>query len=266
MEDEIMIKDAAFMDGFEGRVNHGFFGRRGGVSGGLYESLNCGAGSGDAPSDVVKNREVVSEALGCSSERLLSLYQVHGALCLRVDEAWAQGVRPEADAFVTDRVGIALGILTADCAPVLFCGKKSDGAPVVGAAHAGWGGAFRGVLEATVEQMVSLGAEVETIAACIGPCITQGSYEVGPEFLERFLAQDAGHGRHFKKASERAGHHLFDLTGYAADRLRGAGVDQVYVTGIDTYALEQDYFSYRRATHRGEKDYGRQISAIMIKS
>lgn len=242
---------------------HGFFGRRGGVSGGIYESLNCGFGTDDAPENAAQNRAKVCEALGVVPENLLNLYQIHSDKCVTVTEGWAPEGRPEADAMVTDRAGLALGILTADCAPVLFYGEKADGAPVIGAAHAGWGGAVKGVLESTVAAMEALGAGKDTMTAAIGPCIMQGSYEVSDAFQEPFMAQDQANAQFFREGKD--GHLQFDLPGYIVRRLMLLGVPEIMTNGIDTYFDELDYFSFRRTTHRAEPDYGRQISVISIK-
>lgn len=254
-DSEILRHEIPSWDG----VAHGFFGRRGGVSSGLYESLNCGAGTKDDPANVAANRARVANALGVKPENLLSLYQVHGATCLSVKEAY-QG-RPEADALATDIPGLALGILSADCAPVLFYGRKENGAPVIGAAHAGWGGALKGVLESTLLEMKKLGA-VEAKAA-IGPCIGKASYEVKQDFAQPFLKEDEESERFFASA-RKEGHLMFDLSGYCAFRLARAGLRDVTLLDKDTYAHEADYFSFRRTTHRKEADYGRQISAILI--
>lgn len=241
-------------------VRYGFFGRQGGVSEGLYNSLNCGAGSDDGVLQVVENKESVREEIGAS--HLVTLHQVHSKRCVVVD-APIDGAPPEADAMVTDKAGIALGVLTADCAPVLFYGEKADGAPVVGAAHAGWGGAFRGVLGETVAQMTALGAEVLSIRAAVGPCIAQSSYEVSDAFAVPFVEEDEANERFFV-AGEKDGHLMFDLPAYCGFKLSKAGVMQVSMQGMDTYAQEDRFFSYRRATHRDEPDYGRQISVIAI--
>ena len=245
-----------------GKVAHGFFGRQGGESLGVYGDLNCGIGSDEDVEVVMRNRAIVAGAMGVVPENLLSLYQVHGDACLKVSAPWPITNRPQADAFVTDVPGIALGILTADCAPVLFCadGKK----PVVGATHAGWGGAFKGVLEATVQGMEELGAAREDIRACIGPCIHKSSYEVGAEFYERFTGQDFENEKFFQSARKKD-HFMFDLAGYCANRLYKAGVSRVYIKDLDTYFNEEDFFSYRRSVHRGEQDYGRQISVVALR-
>lgn len=254
------------VDGFaRDGVFHGYFGRRGGVSEGIFESLNCGPGSGDDPSKVTENRAIVARAAGCDAERLMTLYQVHGRECVVLDAPFSDGERPKADGMVTDTPGLALGVLTADCGPVLFHGEKPDGAPVIGACHAGWGGAVKGIMEVTLSRMLALGAMKESIAACLGPCIAQESYEVGDDFPKPFWEEDAGHAVFFRPAA-RDGHLMFDLPGYIHEKLRREGVNRIFCTGVDTYSKEAGYFSYRRTTHRGEPDYGRQISVIAIQS
>jgi YfiH family protein len=237
-------------------IVHGFFGRAGGVSEGIYASLNCGLGSGDLPPLIAENRRRVRAALGVAT--LNTLYQVHSPAVVTVTEGWERG--PEADAMVTAVPGIALGILTADCAPVLFA---DPAARVIGAAHAGWKGALGGVLEATLAAMEALGAQRQHVVAAVGPCISQANYEVGHEFFERFRQADIGNKRFFI-ASDRPEHHRFHLEGYCATRLALAGVDNIEQLSACTYARAADFFSYRRATHRGEKDYGREISAIAL--
>jgi YfiH family protein len=244
-------------------VFHGFFGRQGGVSTGIYSALNCGPGSDDNPADVKENRRRVAEAAGCTPHNLLSLYQVHGDECVTVDKPYDPQARPEADAYVTDQAGIALGILTADCTPILFYGLKGSGEPVIGAAHAGWGGALKGISQSTVEAMEKLGAVRETIVACIGPCISQESYEVSQGFEVPFLAEDPANEKFFDEA-KREGHLMFDLAGYNAFKLYKLGLRKVLIKGLDTFFNEEDFFSYRRTTHRKERDYGRQISVIKI--
>ena len=242
-------------------LRHGFFTREGGVSRGIYASLNCGFGSADKPDAVTANRQRVATTLHANAEKLVTVHQLHSPKCVYVDKAWAPGEGPEADAMVTDRAGIALGILTADCAPVLFADKE---ARIVGAAHAGWKGAFSGVLEATIEEMESRGASRNRIVAAIGPCISRDAYEVGPEFHANFVDADPANTQWFQP-STRDDHHMFDLAGYVEARLHKADLAGVAVTGHCTYQDERRFFSYRRATHRQEKDYGRQISAIMLR-
>ncbi|MCC7305822.1 MAG: peptidoglycan editing factor PgeF [Alphaproteobacteria bacterium] len=258
MISRLQDSEVSFLQAGGLKAAHGFFGRRGGVSAGIFAGLNCGPGSGDNPEHVKTNREIVVRALG--GGELLSLHQIHSAECVPVKEPWAE--RPKADALVTDVPGLVLSVLTADCAPVLFEGSVG-GKPVIGAAHAGWGGALGGVLEATVERMLEYGAELESIRAAVGPCIQKKSYEVGQEFYDRFIKHNPESERFFQE-SRKAGHCMFDLPGYCAARLQERGVGQVELMDVDTYAREADYYSFRRATHRGEKDYGRQISAIVI--
>ena len=242
-------------------VRHGFFTREGGVSKGIYASLNCGYGSDDDTENVRENRARVAEKLGVEREKLLTVYQIHSSTVMEVKEPWTPETAPQADAMVTAAPGIALGILTADCAPVLFADKK---ARIIGAAHAGWKGAVTGILKATIEAMVSLGAERRNIAAAIGPCISKEAYEVGPEFHERFLSEDEANARWFDP-SENAGHFMFDLPGYVEARLEASDIGTVAILGKCTYQDGRRFFSFRRATHRKEKDYGRQISALMLR-
>lgn len=239
-------------------IRHGFFTRIGGVSEGIYRGLNTGTGSGDDPARVRENRRRVAEWMGVGPHNLLSLHQVHSPDAIIVREPFA-GDRPKADALVTDRPGLALGASAADCGPVLF----ADGeAGVIGAAHAGWKGALAGILESTIAAMESLGARRDRIVAVLGPSISQKNYEVGPEFVERFVGADSSNERYFAP-SGRAGHALFDLNAYTVDRLARAGV-QAGMIGRCTYAEEELFFSYRRTTHRKEADYGRLISAIAL--
>ncbi len=245
-------------------VFHGFFGRNGGVSTGIHSSLNCGEGSDDNPGHVTQNRKIVAGAAGAEVSKMLSLYQMHSDKCVTVDQPWLPQDKPKADAMVTDKAGLLLGVLTADCAPVLFHGRKSDGAPVIGAAHAGWRGAFGGVLQSTVGAMQELGAEISSLKACVGPCIGKASYEVDQGFFEEFVKREDEYERFFGAASHEA-HYMFDLAGFCAFTLARAGLKHVYIKDLDTYFNEEDFFSYRRTTHRQEDDYGRQISTIMIK-
>ncbi len=239
-------------------VRHGFFTRQGGVSGGIYASLNCGPGSRDDAGNVVENRARVAEILGVEPGRLLSVSQTHSATAVIAETPWERG--PEADAIVTATPGLAVGILTADCAPVLFCDGE---ARVVAAAHAGWRGALSGIVEATVEAMVGLGAKPERISAAIGPAISQKAYEVGSDYLERFLAEEPESAAFFI-TDEGSGEPHFDLSGYVGERLARAGVGAISDLGLCTYCEETRLFSYRRSQHRGENDYGRQISAILL--
>lgn len=237
-------------------VPHGFLGRRGGVSTGLAEGLNTGLGSGDDPAAIAENRKRAAEAV-LPGAALVGVYQIHSPDCVTVADPWGDDARPHADALVTDRKGVLIGILTADCAPVLLADREAG---VIGAAHAGWKGAISGVTDKTVAAMVALGARAENIAAAIGPCIAQPSYEVDEAFAARFLAEDAANARFF--AAGREGHHQFDLEAYVANRLLAAGVGRVEPLGLDTYPAADRFYSFRRATHRGEPAYGRQISLI----
>jgi hypothetical protein len=240
-------------------IAHGFFGRQGGVSKGIYASLNCGPGSKDSRDDVMENRARATAALAPNAA-LVTLYQVHSAEAVTVTAPWPIPENPKADAMATDRPGIALGILTADCAPILLTDPK---ACIIGAAHAGWNGALAGVVESVLAAMERLGAKPERIRAAIGPCISQGAYEVGPEFERRFVGADANNARFFAR-SPRAGHWQFDLPAYVAQRLKEASVESVEILDVCTYAREDEFFSYRRTTHRKEPDYGRELSAIML--
>lgn len=240
-------------------VRHGFFTREGGASGGLYASLNCGAGSGDDPAAVRENRRRAAARLGCPAEGLVTLHQVHGSTVVRIDAPPApESARPRADGMVTTRPGVMLGVLTADCAPVLLADLRRG---VVGAAHSGWRGALGGVIEGTVDAMVSAGARRASIVAATGPCIGGASYQVGADLRERFVAADRGSARHF---SPDGGRFRFDLGGYVQGRLERAGVAEAELLGHDTCSDEARFFSYRRACHRGEGDYGRNLSAIVL--
>lgn len=239
-------------------VRHGFFTRTGGESGGIYASLNCGPGSGDNADHVRANREKVAAEMGV--EAILTLNQVHSATAIFVDRPWA-GDRPAGDALVTATPRLGVAVLTADCGPVLLASRKDK---IVAAAHAGWKGAVGGVLEATIEEMKKRGANPQDIVAAIGPCIGPASYEVGGDFDKPFLEQDKGNARFFRKA-ERPGHLMFDMPAYITSRLKAAGIAEIHDTKQDTLADEARYFSFRRATLRGEPDYGRQISVIAIK-
>ena len=242
-------------------VRHGFFTRQGGVSQGIYASLNCGHGSSDDTAKVRENRRRVAVALGqTEAERVLTLYQVHSATALVVDRPVPRSDLPRADALVTRTPGLVLGALAADCTPVLLA---DPAARVVAAAHSGWRGAFTGILEATISAMEGLGAERGRIRAAVGPCIGQDAYEVGPEFEASFLAADPGNARFFRRASPEARPH-FDLPGYVEDRLRTAGLGRVERQSPCTNADESRFFSYRRTVRRNEPDYGRQISAIVL--
>jgi YfiH family protein len=237
-------------------IVHGFLGRVGGVSTGIHAGLNVGIGSDDDAEAVAENRRRATEAV-LPGAKLVTLYQIHSAECVTVREPFDDRLRPRADALVTDRPGLALGILTADCAPVLLADREAG---VIGAAHAGWKGARGGVTDATLVAMEALGARRDRIAAAIGPCIARASYEIDAAFERRFTTDDPANERFF--APGRAGHAQFDLEAYVAHRLASAGVCTVEAMGLDTYALEDRFYSYRRATHRAEPDYGRQISII----
>lgn len=239
-------------------IRHGFFTRTGGVSSGIYAGLNTGTGSDDDKSLVAENRRRVADWMGVPPQNLLSVWQIHSPDVLVVSEPFA-GERPKADAMVTDRRGIAVSASAADCGPVLFADPAAE---VIGAAHAGWKGAFTGVLENTIRAMVELGARRENIVAVLGPSISQANYEVGPEFVERFTTSAPDNAAWFA-ASPKPGHAMFDLNGYTVSRLRAAGVD-AQALGRCTYAEEDLFFSYRRTTHRGEPDYGRLISSIVM--
>jgi hypothetical protein len=239
-------------------VRHGFMTRAGGVSEGLYGSLNCGLGSGDEQARVLENRRRVLQMAGISAKTLLTAYQVHSPDVLVVEEEWRDGRRPKVDALVTTRANIAIAASSADCVPILFADPE---ARVVGAAHAGWRGAIGGVLQATVKQMCALGARPERIRAGVGPCIGRDSYEVGPEFPAPFLAQDPANARFFRPA-QRTGHHMFDLESYVAAALAAMNLGAIEVAHRDTCAEEDTFFSYRRSCLRKEPDYGRHVSVI----
>ena len=238
-------------------IRHGFFTRSGGASSGVYSGLNCGLGSTDQRETVLINRARVAEELGVAPERLVSVHQTHSARAVALDDPPSEQIK--ADAMVTATPGLALGILTADCQPVLFADAENG---VVGAAHAGWKGALDGILEATIDAMESLGAERATIHAVIGPSISQRAYEVGPEFLDRFLDESPEYARFF--ANGEGDRLQFDLIGFGLYRLREAGVAHASWTGHCTYSDPERFYSYRRSVHRREADYGRLISAICL--
>ncbi len=244
------------------RVRHAFFTRQGGVSRGLYDSLNCGIGSRDEAARVQENRARAMAKVGAKPEQLCTPYQTHSRIVAHVEEPWASGERPEADALVTKRPGMVLAITTADCVPVLFADHEAG---VVGAAHAGWRGAVDGVLEATVEAMERLGALRGRILAAIGPAIEQKSYEVGPEFPAPFLEQSPDYQALFRPA-QRDGHFMFDIKGYARRRLATLKVGAVETMAHDTCGEPDLFFSYRRSCLRGEPDYGRSLSAIQLEA
>lgn len=239
-------------------IPHGFLGRRGGNSTGVVAGLNTGLGSPDNPATVRQNRALAVAAVA-PERQLVGVYQVHSPDCVTVSEPWTDDARPRADALVTDRPGLALGIVTADCAPVLLADHRAG---VIGAAHAGWKGAAGGVIDRTIAAMEALGARRDAIVAAIGPCIAQHSYEVDRGFVDRFCIDDPASTRFF--AAGRAGHAQFDLAGYVGARIAAAGIARIDQLGLDTYAPEQRFYSYRRATHRGEPAYGRQLSLIAL--
>jgi polyphenol oxidase len=241
-----------------GQMPHGFLGRRGGVSTGAYAGLNVGLGSDDDRAAIHANRRLAIEAVA-PGRRLVTVHQVHSPTAIAVSGPFGDDVRPEADAMVTDQPGLALGILTADCTPVLLADTD---AAVIGAAHAGWKGALGGIIESTVAAMERLGADRARIAAAVGPAIARRSYEVDEAFLRRFAETEPESERFF--TSGRAGHHQFDLEGFVVSRIAAAGVPRIDALGLDTYSQPDRFFSYRRATHRGEPDYGRQISLIAL--
>jgi hypothetical protein len=241
-----------------GDIPHGFLGRRGGISGGIWAGLNVGLGSGDEPAAVRENRRRAVDAVAPGAQ-LVALHQIHSAIAIPVDAPFPDDARPQADAMVTDRPALALGILSADCTPVLFADSKAG---VIGAAHSGWKGALGGVVESTLVEMEKLGADRARVAAAIGPTIARRSYEVDEGFLARFTAADAEHERFF--SAGRTGRHQFDLEAFVLSRLAVAGVTRVEALGLDTYSDANRFYSYRRATHRGEPDYGRQISMIAL--
>lgn len=241
-------------------IAHGFFGRKGGVSAGIYASLNCGSGSGDNVESVRENRALAMKHFGLRGTDLVTLHQIHSDCAVSVIQPWGLGQGPQADAMATNVPGIALGVLAADCAPVLFADAETR---VIAAAHAGWKGALAGVIESAVAEMEKLGAKRARIACAIGPCIGLRSYEVGPEFRERFLRASAANVVYFEPGKDGRFH--FDLPQFCADRARALKLASVETIARCTYAEEDAFFSYRRATHRGESDYGRNLSAIALR-
>jgi polyphenol oxidase len=241
-------------------IRHAFFTRHGGVSGGLYASLNGGIGSRDNPAHVTDNRTRMASALGVEPRRLLTAYQIHSPHVVVAEEPWTPDARPRADAVVTRARSLAIGVTTADCGPILFADAPAG---VIGAAHAGWRGALAGIVEATVDAMERLGAGRAKIHAVLGPMIRQSNYEVGPDLMARFSAADSASDRFFRPAS-RDGHALFDLAGYIATRVARAGIRHVEDLGLCTYADPERFFSFRRSTHRAEADYGRHVNAIAL--
>lgn len=245
---------AAALDG----IPHGFLGRRGGVSTGVCAGLNVGLGSSDDRAAILENRRLAVAAVAPGA-RLVTVHQIHSPDALYADAPWPDDARPKADALVTDRPGLALGILTADCTPVLLADREAG---VIGAAHAGWRGAFTGVVEATIAVMEERGARRENIRIALGPAIARKSYEVDEAFLRRFVEVDRANERFFTPGRE--GHHQFDTEAYLLARIAAAGIRRAEALGLDTYADPDRFYSYRRATHRGEPDYGRQISLICL--
>jgi hypothetical protein len=241
-------------------IRHGFFTREGGYSQGLYGGLNCSFSSGDEPENVARNRDHIATALGVAADRLAVPHQVHSRDAVVVTEPWSRAMAPQVDGLVTAQRDVALGVTTADCAPVLFADRDAG---VIGAAHAGWRGALGGVTDATVAAMEEIGASRSNICAAVGPTISRPAYEVGSELRDVFLSSNAETSRFFGP-SEREGHYMFDLPAYLEWRLIRDGVGSVERSGLCTYGDEQRFFSYRRATHRNEKIYGCQLSAITL--
>ena len=252
--DTIGILSSRFLAG----LPHGFLGRRGGVSTGVYASLNVGQGSNDERAAVVENRRRAANAV-MPGAKLMTVHQVHSAEVVMATAPWPNDARPHADGMVTDRQGLLLGILTADCVPVLFADVERQ---IIGAAHAGWKGALGGVTDNIITAMVALGARRDSIVAAIGPCIGRASYEVSDDFARAFERADGANERFF--TGGKAGHHYFDIEAYVIHRLSAAGITQIDSKGVDTYAESDRFFSYRRTCHAGEVDYGRQISLIGI--
>jgi YfiH family protein len=251
--------EAASLSALTG-IRHAFFTRDGGASGGVYASLNGGIGSDDAPDKVADNRARMAAALGVAPDRFITAYQIHSPQVVTAEQPWTPDARPRADAIVTRVPGLAIGVSTADCGPVLFA---DAGAGVIGAAHAGWRGALTGVLEATIEAMERCGATRGNIVAGLGPMIRQDNYEVGPEFVARFNDADAANAAFFRPG-DRDGHAWFDLPGFIAARLAAAEIGGIEDVKRCTYADAARFYSYRRSVHRGEPDYGRHINAIAL--
>ncbi len=241
-------------------VKHGFFGSTGGVSSGIYSALNCGYGSDDLPQNVDENRSLVAGHFGIERENLIGPYQIHSNICVIIDAP--PETAPKADAYVTNVPNLALGILTADCAPILFYDAATK---TIGAAHAGWQGAINGIIEATIGKMTELSGSVpQNIIAAIGPCIGKDSYEVGQEYFERFIGEAQENELFFTPINSKNEKYLFDLKSYCAAKLKACGVKNIEILPHDTCALEDDFFSNRRRNQRGEPDYGRNISTIML--
>jgi len=242
-------------------LRHAFFTRDGGVSDGIYASLNGGLGSNDDPAHVAENRRRMAEQMGVAPSHLIGVHQIHSPDVVIATGPWDGAERPKADTIVTQHEGLAIGVTTADCGPILFVDPK---ARVIGAAHAGWKGALTGVLESTIDAMEKLGADRNGMVAAIGPLIRQPSYEVGSEFVERFVNADAEYALFFLPG-ERNGHSMFDLAGFIRMRLENAGILMIDDLGVDTYSDER-FFSYRRSVHRKEPDYGRHVHAIALET
>lgn len=240
-------------------ITHGFFGRKGGVSDGTYDSLNAGLGSDDEPENVVENRKRIAAALGTTNDNLLSLWQIHSREVMIVDKPYNLSKRPKADGLVTKTPGLALSALSADCGPVLLADPD---AKVIGACHAGWRGAFSGITDETINAMEAIGANRESIRAVLGPCISQENYEVGPEFRDSFVAENEAHDRFFKQGTNGRPH--FDLKRFILAKLRNAGVTRIEALPDCTYGEPESYFSYRYNTHQDISGYGRNISAICL--
>jgi YfiH family protein len=253
----VLIKSPLISDA---GIAHGFFGRKGGVSTGIYSSLNCGYGAScDPKENITENRKIVADCLEAMPARLVGVYQFHSADIVTYSAAWQQDSSPKADAIVCNTPNVAISVLTADCAPVLFADPK---ARVVAVAHAGWQGAFKGIVENTIDAMLKLGADRRDISATVGPTISAHSYEVGEEFYARFIRQASENERFFTRDSALK----FNLPEYVCSRLHDAGISMVHHMATCTYANVDEYFSYRRSIHAREPDYGRQISAIMLRS
>jgi YfiH family protein len=241
-------------------IRHAFFTREGGVSSGIYESLNAGIASKDDAAHVVENRARMARTLGVAPDNFVTAYQIHSPDVVVAEKPWDSSARPKADAIVTRVPGLAIGVSTADCGPVLFADEK---ARVIGAAHAGWRGALSGVVEATLDAMEKLGASRADIVTALGPMIRQPNYEVGGEFFATFIAATKDNERYFQTGA-RPDHYLFDLAGYIAARLKSAGVHAIEDCGLCTYAEPDRFYSYRRSQHRSEGDYGRHVNAIVL--
>lgn len=256
----MMNEETPFLKAENIGLKHGFFTRCGGISTGIYDALNCAWASKDDLANVTTNRALVVQAMGPQVSDLMTASQVHSNRVQVVDRIWTRERAPEVDGLVSKQKNVALGVLTADCAPVLFSDDKNQ---VIGAAHAGWKGAFGGVLENTVKAMEGLGADRRCITAAIGPCIQQSSYEVDGGFRKTFLNQDPSYADYFVQ-SKNKGHFQFDLPGFVKMKLAALGLGSIENLAVDTYAAKKQFFSYRRTTHLGEPDYGRQISVIVL--